>query len=438
MSAEEYAALANHAGLFREAHSEPGAVVSAPLSEVHPAMAAAAGIQRCGQSGRSGLNGRLEVAPSSELDGLRLFAVLDVGLAAGRDPVLRRLVEGNLGRGLRDGTRRLRLDDALSMPDGGWPYDCAAVGIGTADDVAGGSGRRGRLTSVRAVCLALVYRWGEDDAIDLPDLPHYTSTEGRPFVVTHLHVDSAIRGRGLGTYLIQCLQTLYRTLGRGRPKLLLAAYNYCVENWGIRGRGRVGVRARARGELRGRGRARRRVRRGRPEGRAGGVSRSRCGDLATRSPGPRDAPPKVFALAAPRPRSTRLVRIGRKAASRDRLVELYKSLPAAEFRAAEDGAPGPADGAARPSDSLCRQGGSHRPAPASPPGRSRPTNTPRARSPRTKTDAASARGASRRKTPGVDARRLERHPAFDRRVQRPTQLARGGSRKKKKTPGIDA
>ncbi|EJK61879.1 hypothetical protein THAOC_17551, partial [Thalassiosira oceanica] len=182
MSAEEYAALANHAGLFREAHSEPGAVVSAPLSEVHPAMAAAAGGSQAGIQARgSRRNGRLEVAPSSELDGLRLFAVLDVGLAAGRDPTLRRLVEGNLGRAFGTGRAGFRLDDALSMPDGGGRTTAPRSGSGRPTTRGGGGGgRRGRLTSVRAVCLALVYRWGEDDAIDLPDLPHYAPGEGRP------------------------------------------------------------------------------------------------------------------------------------------------------------------------------------------------------------------------------------------------------------------
>ena len=235
MSAEEYAALLNHAGLFREAHSEPGAVVSAPLGDVHPAMAAAAAGDNIGSHSRRsprGTNGRLEVAPSSELESLSLFAVLDLRQAAEDDPAFRRLIENNLNRGFGLGHVNFRLDDALSMPDGGWPYDYAAVGIGTVDESSGGPdggdgdsespSRRGRLSSVRAVCLALVYRWADDDAIDLPDLPHYSPGEGKPFVVTHLHVDSVLRGRGLGTYLIQCLQTLYRTLGRGRPKLLLA------------------------------------------------------------------------------------------------------------------------------------------------------------------------------------------------------------------------
>ena len=190
-------------------------------------MAAAAG----GGGGRSrgprGRNGRLEVPPPPGLDGLRLFAVLDVGSAAGRDPGLRRLVESNLSKGFGLGHINFSLDEALSMPDGGWPYDYAAVGIGTTDggeddDEDEDGLRRGGLSSVRAVCLALVYRWGGDDAIDLPDLPHYAPGEGRPFVVTHLHVDSVLRRRGIGTYLIQSLQTLYRTLGRGRPKLLLA------------------------------------------------------------------------------------------------------------------------------------------------------------------------------------------------------------------------
>ncbi|EJK59004.1 hypothetical protein THAOC_20830, partial [Thalassiosira oceanica] len=103
-----------------------------------------------------------------------------------------------------------------------------------------------------------------------------------------------------------------------------------------------------------------------------------------------------------------VVRIGRKVASWNRLVELYKSLSIDEFMSLP-----PLDGAALPHRSRVPR--------PSPPGRSRPTNTPRVDLPCTKTDAASARGASRRKTPGVDAR----HPAFDRRVQRPTQLARG-------------